>query len=98
MTEAPSEAIRLTVPITPGLSHQISVLAFECDLTRGQLVRRALHHFVIEAKRRHADLLGLSVDEWWKAVELEYQEAQRSREVVAMALDRGEADHLDMER
>lgn len=98
MTEVPSEAIRLTVPITPALSHQLSVLAFECDLTRGQLVRRALQHFVTEAKRRHADLLGQTVDDWWRAVEAEYRDAQRNREAVGTAIGRGEVGHLDMER
>lgn len=89
-----SDPVRLTVPITPELSHQLSVLALECDLTRGQLVRRALAHFVTEAQRRHADLLGQSVSQWWASAEARYDEELRAREGVAPVIRPDELDRV----
>lgn len=60
-----SRVVRLTIPIPEELSERLSVLAYQCDLTRGQLVRRYLSESAARAARGFADLAGESVEEWW---------------------------------
>lgn len=90
--EAPSDTVRLTVPIPADLSRELAVLAFASDLTRGQVVRRALAQWVQEAKTRHAALAGLSIDDWWASVVINWEQtmllAEQGAEDRARALKR----------
>lgn len=83
-----SEAVRLTVPISRDLSAHLTLCAFAADLDRGQLVRRWLAASVAEAERRHADLAGLSVDDWLKGISAELATSRENYERLAWVEDR----------
>lgn len=84
-----TEGIRLTVPISEELSTHLTLCALAADLTRGQLVRRWLGEAVKEAERRHADLAGVSVAEWLRAISKELAATRENYVRLALVEDRG---------
>lgn len=84
-----SEEVRITIPVPADMSRELAILAFAADLTKGQMVRRWLTACIADAKRRHADLAGLSVDDWWSRITHDHQVSRENYERLALVEQQG---------
>lgn len=95
---APSSLVRVTFPVSPQLSLDLSVLARRAERTRGWLCRKLLEQSLRDVAARYAELEGVDVDKWLAderaAYAAEVREAMDdySRAAARVRLASGEAE------